>query len=412
MPAKKKPTGETPELPPAPAVAESGPVSLPATVKYEFQGQTWRCSRFPELVAELGQPVLTVEWLGRWQDMVSTRERTGQILRRLFGLSPLFPSETYPVDELRVWSAQEIMVWLGLTKDAFQQEMEVARGIWRGMAPQGEAAEAEAQAEVRGQRSEGGEKPPPPTDLFAPDPVLAKFDIRVTFTEASERHWFIQRVTEFEKLLLEKMTSGLARDLLMTEFQMRRVDGLLSDPSKGREGSVDWRSNMKVRKDLGDTYRDQLALLNKIAPWASGIAGKYAIAGVISDFTLAYQEYYAEGTNKLADGIFTALEIQVLFRRSQQAPEPKYRFGLVGHLHAARAGLFDPAWKPPFSDRQLKMVDAAGKAALIAAGDEMGEPVPDLEAEGPAGEYPPLVVAAPAAEVQGLESNVQSQKPA
>jgi hypothetical protein len=87
--------------------------------------------------------------------------------------------------------------------------------------------------------------------------------------------------------------------------------------------------------------------------------------------------------------------MQVEMRQSQQIPEPRYRLGLVAHVNAARAGLFDPNWRPMFTDRQLKKLDAGFKEALVRVGEDAGEGLPDLESDRPGeGEYEPIHVPA------------------
>jgi hypothetical protein len=118
------------------------------------------------------------------------------------------------------------------------------------------------------------------------------------------------------------------------------------------------------------------------------VAGKFAFNAVLSDITRAVQEYCARNDTRLIDGIFTATEILVECRCSVQAPEPRYRAGLIVYLNAAKAGLWDRHWQPPFEFPALKRLDAAWKAAALAAGEE--SKTPDLEQDGPAGEYDDL----------------------
>ena len=364
--------GETP--PPASTTSTTPPAAL---IEYVVDGRPWRCSKFDLLAVELDAPVITSASLPLLQIAVEGREKTWLILRRLFGLMPVTPPKNYPLDDMRTWTREALRDVLGLTAVQLQAELDVVRGIWKQIAPKPVQTPA----------------PPPEKTLFADDEVLKKYEFRVSLPDMDERTSFVKRVREFEKLLAEPMTAGIARNALMTELQLRRLDEQMSDVQNGRVGSSGWQANMRLRSELDKTYSDQMAKLDKLAPWSGAVAGKYSFKGQISDITAAYQAYYADRNNQLRDGIFTATEIEVECRQSVQAPEPRYRAGLVVHLAHCREGLFDPNFKPQFTERQLGKLDKAWKAAFIAAGVENGEALVDLEKDGPEGEYPKLKAA-------------------
>lgn len=113
-----------------------------------------------------------------------------------------------------------------------------------------------------------------------------------------------------------------------------------------------------------------------------------AIQPVLGTITQALLDVATRNDTRLVDGIYTATEIQVECRRSVQMPEPRYRAGWVVVMNSAKAGLFDPNWKPPFDERMTARMDAAWKAAYMEAA--RGEALPDLEADGPGSEYADL----------------------
>jgi len=304
-------------------------------------------------------------------------DRSWRILRRLFGIMPVALPADYPMEDMRSWMRDELCADMGMTRAQLQQELDGIRGLWRGVAPRPVAAE-----EAKPEEPQFKEELP----LEADKELMVKYGLVISF-EPGERNFFMQRVRDFEKVLSEKTTAGLARNILMTELQVLRIDRLLADNTKNRTGSSEWRANMNLRKTLDDTYRDQLEQLRKNASWFSAVGGKYAFAGVLSDITAAMQMYYGMGDTALVDGIFTATEIQVELRRSVQAPEPRYRAGLVVFLNMAKSFLFDRNWKNPFPPSQFKKIDVAWKATSMAEDQKEGEPLPDLENEG---EYPAL----------------------
>jgi len=354
-------------------------------VEYEFEGTSWRCNQFDLLKAELDD--LTPQTLALFHGQVSLRERAWLIVRRLFGLQPLLPPSGYATDDLRVWMRDELKSALGLTTKQLQAELDAVRGSWRAIAPPPPPSAP----------------PPPPSrrDLpFATDDLLKRYDIRIKFRDQDEADVFLKRIADYEKLLNEPRVRGLARNTLMTEFQLRRLDEYIAGMS---EGTVEWRKNLEIRKSLDQTYNDQLEQINKLAPWAGMIAGKFAFAGVLSDVTRAFQEYCGRGDTALADGIFTATEIAVECRRSVQASEPRYRAGLVVYLNEAKAGLFEPRFESQFLPGQLKRLTESWRATYLEAETEAGVPLPDLEKEGEEGEYAEL----PAIVTQANGANVE-----
>jgi hypothetical protein len=358
-----------------------------ALQEYVVAGKAWRCGQFDLLAAEFG---LQPEQLASFQALIATKERPWLIVRRLFGIRPVLIAPDYPDDDLRVWSRQDLMASLGITRPQLQMELEAVRGTWEG------AAKPKSEGGGTGQRSpksEGGgtgQRSPKAEFEFAEEDLLARHGFRIKFPDLEGRSWFATRVKAYEKLLGEPSTAGLARNALMTELQLYQLDCLLADPEKNRVGSGDWRSNMKVRGELDATYLKQTAQINDLAPWASALTGKYSFTGVLSDVTRAICDYQAREDTRLIDGILTAMEIRVECRRSVQMPNPRYRAGLIVYLQAARAGLWDPHWKNPFEPAELKKLDRAWAEAAVAAGNESGEKVPDLTKDGEEGEYEEL----------------------
>ncbi len=94
---------------------------------------------------------------------------------------------------------------------------------------------------------------------------------------------------------------------------------------------------------------------------------------------------------RLVDGVFTGAELQIALRTSVHAPRPQYRPDIVATIVAAKAGLFDPEWRPPFRAQQLKRLQAGWHGAEEACRKELGVHVPDLLEDGPAGEHEDIV---------------------
>jgi hypothetical protein len=363
------------ETAPKPSETPSAPALAPAWVSYHNGTERWVCKRFDALVAEL--PGLTVDTLPVLQRALEVQGRQWVLVRRLYGVMPEVPAPSYPIDDIRVWSTEELARFLNITKaDQWQQELNAVRGIWTAVRP------AAAQAPNDWKPSRPG--------LFSDDDLVKQYDFgRMRFRDQDEAARFAARLRDVEKLFAEKATAGLARNLLITEMHINRLDEAISAQEIVGE---DFRKNQKQRGDLLADYNAQLALIDKLAPWFGAVAGKFSFKGALAEVTAAMQQYYAEGTHDLIDGIFTSTEVQVECRRSVQTPEPRYRLGWVTYAIEAKANLWNPNWQSAIPQPVLKRLDKSMKAAIIATGQEMGEAVPDLQ-KGE--EYAPLLTTNP-----------------
>lgn len=376
--------------PPRPEVPTKPDEGLARIAEYKapFDGETWRVSRMDLLRAEWPE----IQDLVELHTRISRDARRWMVVRRLFGVGPLIPAHASDPDDLRTWGREELGAALGITQAQLQAELDAVRGLMMGAASAAAAPSTEPAS------------PPPVFDAsgaaqlpFADSTLLerygfspSKFDVigRAHSENRLEQEWFCRRLEEWAKPLEDRMAGALARSALDNELHIRRAE---SEISRHPFGSKEYVAFLRIKGDLEQRYQEQLIKLNEVAPWMGAVSGKQGFVGAVSDLVKAHQEYYAEGTNALADGIFAATEIQVLMRRSLQVPEPQYRCGLVVHLNAAKAGLFDPQWRSKFKPAQLRKLDEAWRAASVAAGE--AEVLPDLESEDPVkGEYEGLFV--------------------
>lgn len=361
-------------------------------IEFTLRGDHYRCARFVELAAEFGLGVHEVPdfWLAALD-----KPRAALIARRLFGLMPVIPHPGYAEDDCRVWGREELQTALGLTRAQLQAELDALRGHWQGRREKSEARSQKPEWEVAALKPTGDGT----LGLFEDAEFLASMDYgTMRFHNLEERRWFTGRVQEWTKLLQEKMTRGIAREALHNELLLRRLEEAINTRPPEVVGQPEWTRLVNAKAGLQEAFSKRIMQLQEIAPALAGAAsidGKYGLQGMLSDLTLAMQEYHARGDTARIDGIFTALDIQILCRRSQQAPDPQYRAGHVVYLNAAKAGLWDANWKGQMPPALLAKINRAWQEAFVAACAAGGEQAVDLTATGPEGEYEKLRLAQP-----------------
>lgn len=378
MARKSKPVEAQPGLVLAPAAAVV-PAAASAPWEYSISGEPWRCWKSAELAAEFG---LTAGEVAEFHAVAQAMPRSWLIVRRLYGLVPVVPAPGTEPEDLRPWGAPELAASLGLTRPQMQSELHALRGHWDGRkTPVLAAPAAEAPAAPREELA-----------LETPEQVLARQGFPdIQFRTQAEGERFLKRVEDFAPLLREAAASGMARELLIHELRIARLDAQLDAPNAMRENGAEWRLLLKTRTELSERYEGLMKLILDKFPWAQQVAGKVTLKGVMSEITAGILAYKARGDTQLLDGVHTALEIQVLCRMSAQAPQPRYRAGKVVYLNEARAGLHDPSWQSQLTKGFVKRADACWAETYAQLAREAGDPLPDLEKEGPEGEYPKLV---------------------
>jgi len=341
-------------------------------VEFRYEGQAWRCGRFDALTAEFE---VKAEELAEFVQAAHVNERGWLVTRRLFGIQPLVPPPTTSLDDLRPWTRPELQEALGLTRKQLGDELNAVRGAWQALRPK----------EAPG---------------FA-----------LKFGSSAEKAWFCQRVQDYSKTLNEKFAAVLARDTLITELRIYQLDALMNDPDKCKPGDSQWHTNLKVRQALSERYQKLLAQIKELCPWAGAIAGKYNFGGSLGDVTKAIQEYKARGGTELIDGIFTLTEVLIDCRTSVQNPVPHYSAGFVLFATEAKAHLWDFRWAPELHHAGLRHVREAWTQAYQASWEADGaKKLPDLNADGPEGEYEELPdLTKPAGPEQSKENHVQQE---
>ncbi|MBI4663597.1 MAG: hypothetical protein HY735_32755 [Verrucomicrobia bacterium] len=385
------------------------PPALSAVVEYRPVNETglWRVEQWELFAGEFS--AVRKEDLSVFHEMLSHSPRARMIVRRLFGFRPLRLPLNGNQDDYRTWSRFELCDNLGITEKELAAELEAVRTFWQQhLSPK------------------QPETPPPPaapdgqmTLVETDDEVLKKygfnpsvFDLphRASEENKVEKQWFANRVREWKKLFDQSMTARLATQALFNEMRLRREENALWELDKQPvPESLEKRNLLEKNKaaienritELEESYQEQLKNIEDIAPWFNATGKQISITGAIGELIKGVQEYRAKKDTRILDGVFTALELQVLLLQSQQVPEPMYRFGWVTYINSTKGFLWDQSFESAFRPADLAKLDAGFKAGVQRFSEERGDVLPDLERDGPDGEYKELYSPEEKKEAQG-----------
>lgn len=384
---------------------------MPEMLMYRTRvGERWRCEKFALLAAEYLKVGETdyVALMTFFHEVACRFPRSWFIVRRLFGVSPVVLPVDASTDDYLPMSRPMIMDAMGLTPEQLTAELDALRAVWINARESSErdsvqALERDAPPTLpRSDAPDASDAPDGTATLHEFGFDESAFDLqgRTPELNARERAWFVIRVEHFRKTLMEPMVADLARQILVNELTLRRLEYELMGKMVG---TAEWRRSADAKRELERLYLEQLSNLDDIYPWKSSIGGKVTFKGCVSEMFLAKQQYYANGDTRLVDKIRTAAEVDIDFRQSVQSPEPRYRYGQNLYLIEAidPRNLWDPNFSSQFKYRTLKKVDQIGKMAIDQGRRLLGEELPDLMSE----EYPDS-----GAEGRGQRTEVRSQR--
>lgn len=364
-------------------------------VEYTHRGARWRCDRWDEFRAD--HPKVASTELSAWQAWVAQDPRLELVARRLYGLRPVLPPPGSDPDDFVAWSPAALAEALGITGPQLRQEVEALRGLTSAwLARPEDAAPSPALAALDAPRAPGPAAEESDDDLllrhgFSPSHFM--LEGRAESESLVERAWFAGRLRVMGRFLGHAVAGEVVRRVLLKELDLRRVETAMSGL---RFGTKEYLASRKVAVEIESEYVKLQKQMEERLPETAEASRQIGLQGVVTDLIRSMQEYKARGDSALADGIFTATGIAIELRRSVQVPVVRYRAGLVAWLSAARAGLWDAKWDgSALGGKLLAKMDKAFAAAFAAESDAANDTLPDLQADGPAGEYEDPVAPAP-----------------
>lgn len=396
-PKKNLPGGELPMIPEpgtVPAKAAASPAQnltpaagdAPAMVDFKNEfNKAWRVEKFADLAAEfhlrpMGQPPTWSETAAQFYLFAREHSRQWLVVRRVFGVGPVIPDRNTPVEELRIWTRQELVAQGYEVAVELDSLRALLLNHWRQI-------ETAKQPEKVSTALETVPKDELPLDdkileqfqfsdrlfrIMVWDPV-AKVDLpRPAAENKAEREWFIQRVKQWSKMLANPMAGPIARDAVMNDLYLRRLEGEIAT-SLPRD-----RDRLLEQKDtLSVNYRKQVDKLQEIFP-EMAVAGQVTFHAQLCDVFGAYYDYQAMGDRRRIDRVFTAAEIEFAMESSMQVGM-RYRFSLQLCINECIHHFYTPEFRSMFKPHVLKMIDAGFRAAAEVVRESSGRRVVDLE---------------------------------
>jgi hypothetical protein len=387
------------------------------TIEYDVGSDQWRVNNPAQFLSFFALTKPEVPKFQTWAMLRPDLAAAWQVCRMFFGIEPIFPSpETADIDRYEdSMSIGEIAKARGCDEAEVQMEFQIIQTAWKVARKQlvmddpSPAVDAKAQLEPLRPSytlpaNHEPELPSGPLDRTQIEVLRYRgfymsdfkgLDEKRTEEESHrEQQAFYNRVAELKRVFDEPMAKETARQALINEMLVRRIDSELLRMDVTKPKFSDLRA---TKKEIEETLLRQWSEIEKVCPFVKGAINKQTAVGAFSDLVRGLQELAIDGTHVLLDGIDTNYELQTLFHESEQLPM-HYRFGWVVYILQARAGLFDPNWRNKIPMRILRILDAAFPAMAKIINEKCDVKLPDLVREGKEGEYADIVLSEPGEE--------------
>ena len=352
--------------------------------------EPWRVDKFQDLVAEFDAEPRQgnwEKWMIEFHEVAATYSRGWLFVRRLFGVQPLAPPENAHPDDFKVWTRVELCREFNLEPDQLKAEFEMIRVLWKSArtAQLSPGAEEKKQAELLPVAAAADTE-----NLFKELGFSEKmFEINVVGPDGktesprppaenlAEKAWFTDRIDgeHWKMMLREPMSAVVAREAVLNELALRRLDREMSQLNPTGKRYQDLRS---TKRDIYEQYQGQITELQGMFPGQS-IAGKVQARTTVAALVEAVKQYKANKDNALVDGIRTIHEIDIELTASVQSPLPAYRTGQSIYLLEARHHLFDPNYRSKLRHGTLRLLDKALPEEMARIREALSMPLPDLE---------------------------------
>jgi hypothetical protein len=388
---------------------------------YQVNGEDWRVGWPEEFARRLVLSQETAPTFHAWAESRTDLRVSWAIVKMLMGIEPVIPVEgSNPELYSEEMTLPEVAKRMGMDTGGVEMEIDLFAKSWFNY------KKKQAQIEAEKPKPPPEPLPPPPPDK--PQPVLLGqteySDDLLTPTQLAllkkrgfdandfaadkkrsqtkrnqEMQWFHSRLVESERILNDPNGKERQRQILINEMTVRRIDEkIMSLPVD----NPDVQKLMEMKQDIERILISQQDALEKVCPFARSAINKITAVGALSEIMQGLRDFEANGNNQLRDGLFTAYEILVMDRESEQQPS-NYRPGWVAYMLEAQAGLFDPNFKSKMPQAFCQTQDMAHLIAKKTINEKLGIKLPNLLATGAEGEYPDLPELAESAQIDLAE---------
>ena len=379
------------------------PKVTPASCEYlPEDGTPWQVEEFRALaelfqVAPLEMPILH-GWAAARPDL----EAGWTIAKLLYSIRPNLPKQNTNPDLMEgALSISEIAERLKTDDAGVDAELKLLAQAWfdfKRKIPIDEPQTAlEKQEPIqRLMPEEAGDVPSPERMTELKEAIKARgfnlkmFDAdpgRTPEERQAEMQWFGERLLELRKVFDEPMAKSLARQAILNELHLQRIDNMLICRTPLGEGFEDL---LKTKQDIEKVYATQWEQLETICPFVKGAVNKMTVNGSIGEFVKAHWQLATQNDRRLVDGLYNAYGFMIEQRQSQQQGI-RDRPGWKAAVIEAMGHIWDPDYKREIPDSVCRMMDLAWQAAAVAINEKHGVRLPNLLLDGPGGEYDEII---------------------
>lgn len=359
------------------------------------EDRTWRVGRFAEVCNYMNHK-FTPKDLVKLHELGGAWPEQWKMFRMAYDINPLVPKLGADESFLKPFELEEIATLSGMKRADVEAQIDMIRFEWERYVeeagviseplPQEAPAVEAASPPLKASEGESGNLAT--IESFGFSPRIFDVERSDDVQRRDEIAWFASRLIELEKAFQQPASKGVARQAILNELHMRRVDDRLCiTPVE----SKDFAGFQKSKQTMEQIYARQWAQLEDLCPYLKAAKNKVNVNGVLSEFIQIVRDWPTKPDRALVDGLFTAYEVQVELRQSEQL-KVRYRPGLVAAINEAKAGILDPNFRSKIPQSQLRLLDEAFRASVDAINEKTGVRLIDLEGKGPEDEFPPIFV--------------------
>lgn len=331
-------------MPPAPDIDPDEDDEVSHVEYHSPGGGLWRV----EDALLLAEFEITPDLLPVWHAKLTGQGRIWEIVCKYFGVFPVIGA---PADAGQ-WMPDDIAKHYGISFAAVEEEMDQARHYWR-MARGAIALTGAPKGDEEKERAE------PPSDplrginrshaesLKLTDPEIDRILESNGFADLvdhTERRLTAIRLIDLDHLLAEPESRPMVAQAVRQELDLAYLNRALSEErANSKSGATTAKKVEELiakRDKLQEAYGKTMEQLGATQAQKSSAQKRVDFQDCIGYLTLAAQQYYADGSRVLIDGMHTAAEVNFLLTPVLERP-CQYDPQTVIEVYLAQQTLWD-----------------------------------------------------------------------